>query len=70
MNGAPGLSVTVTNSEAMRRVMAPNPPHPMPVAHREPYAPYATKYTGLSRPQRVSSGKSAKLITTQTSSVT
>lgn len=60
MEGSPNLSVTVTNSRAVRRVMMQPPPAPVPVVHREPYPPYASgsnNYTGINRPQRVSSGK-------------
>ena len=60
MEGSPNLSVTVSNSQVVRRVMMQPPPAPVPVAHREPYPPYASgnnNYSGISRPQRVSSGK-------------
>ena len=60
MEGSPNLSVTVTNSQAVRRVMMQPPPAPVAVVHREPYPPYASgssNYTGINRPQRVSSGK-------------
>ena len=64
MEGSPNLSVTVTNSQAVRRVMIQPP---VPVAHREPYPPYASgnnNYSGISRPQRVSSGKTFNHIVT------
>ena len=66
VDGSPNLSVTVTNSQAVRRVMMQKPPAPVPVVHREPYPPYATpnnNYTGINRPQRVSSGRTCNIAT-------
>ena len=63
MEGSPNLSVTVTNLQAVRRVMMQPSPAPVPVVHREPYPPHApyasgsSNYTGINRPQRGSSGK-------------